>query len=212
MKANAYGYGVPPYVPPPRKGILHSEAFQLLISWGAITVAFGAGSILSGDIIGVVLAGVAVGTGFIFHELAHRQVARYYGVYARYRAWYTGLLLAVTIAFLSAKMLGMPFVLAAPGAVYIVGAMGFIHPLLELRIAEAGPLANIVVSITFFVGSALTPNPWHYYLGYISSVNAWLAFFNLLPVPPLDGYKIMRIRTVEWGILLFAAFVLTFIL
>ena len=137
MKANAYGYGVPHYVSPPRKGILHSEAFQLLISWGAITVAFGAGSILSGDIIGVALAGVAVGTGFIFHELAHRQVARYYGVYARYRAWYTGLLLAVTIAFLSAKILGMPFVLAAPGAVYIVGAMGFIHPLLELRIVEA---------------------------------------------------------------------------
>jgi len=213
VKKRAYGaYGMPPYMPPRRKSLVHSEIFELIISWGAITLAFGAKSVLEGNLLGLLLSSIAVGTGFIFHELAHRQVARYYGVYARYRAWYTGLILAIALAFITAKFLGMTFVLAAPGAVYIVGAMGFIHPLLELRISEAGPLANIVVSLSFFIASSFSPYPWSFYLGYISVVNGWLAFFNLLPIPPLDGYKIMKIKPFEWGIMFFAAFVLTFIL
>ncbi len=199
------------YVPQRRAG-RRSEIVDLLVSWAAITLAFSADYLMRGYFIGVGIAGIAVGTGFVFHELAHRQVALRYGLFARYRAWYTGLLVAVAIAFATAAAFGKSFVIAAPGAVYIVGAMGFIHPAVELRIAEAGPAANIAVSLSFLILSYFVGYPWRLYFAIISSVNAVLAFFNLLPFPPLDGYKIMRVSPVEWGALFAAAFVLTFLI
>lgn len=197
---------------PQRRARQSKEIIDLLVSWAAITLAFSADYIMKGYFIGVGLAGIAVGTGFAFHELAHRQVALRYGLFARYRAWYTGLLVAVAIAFVTAAAFGRSFVIAAPGAVYIVGAMGFIHPTIELRIAESGPAANIAVSLVFLAFSYFVGYPWRFYFGIISSVNAVLAFFNLLPFPPLDGYKIMHVSPVEWGVLFAAAFALIFLI
>ena len=192
-------------------GHRRKEFIDLTLSWIAITIAFSADYLLRGYLIGVVLSGLAVGTGFIFHELAHRQVALRYGLYARYRAWYSGLLLAVVMAFSTTLLFGRTFVFAAPGAVYIVGAFGLIPPTIELKVAEAGPLANIGVSIAFFLASMFVQPPWSIYLVFISRVNAILAFFNLLPIPPLDGYKIMRVSSIKW-VLLFAASLALFIL
>ncbi|MEM0272858.1 MAG: site-2 protease family protein, partial [Thermoprotei archaeon] len=35
-------------------------------------------------------------------------------------------------------------------------------------------------------------------LCYVMRINAWIAFFNLLPLPPLDGSKIFRRSLIEW--------------
>ena len=72
-------------------------------------------------------------------------------------------------------------------------------------VAGAGPLVNLVLGILFaviyfYVGYtgliADTTDKWIYALEltlrYCVIINAALFVFNLLPIPPLDGYKILR--------------------
>ncbi|MDK2822565.1 MAG: hypothetical protein PWQ67_1361 [Clostridia bacterium] len=63
-----------------------------------------------------------------------------------------------------------------------------------MYVALAGPLANILVAFigallfnTFRTFGGLVP----VFLSYIVLINIYLAAFNLLPVPPLDGSKIL---------------------
>ncbi len=64
----------------------------------------------------------------------------------------------------------------------------------------AGPLANILISLVFMIASKLvlanfTDNQTGYYvyiaLQMVISINLYLAVFNLIPIPPLDGSKIL---------------------
>jgi Zn-dependent protease len=34
--------------------------------------------------------------------------------------------------------------------------------------------------------------------GFFAYINAWLALFNLLPIPPLDGSKMIRTNPALW--------------
>ncbi len=205
-----YGYGWVVIQPPKKRRVDSREVIDLLISWAVLTIAFGAASLLTGSLVGLAVAGVAVATAFIAHELSHRQVARRYGLYAKYRAWYAGLALALALALLSTKFLGRTFVFAAPGAVYIMALYPVSNPKAEIRVAEAGPLANIAVAIITLIVSTALPFPWHYYALAVGSVNAWIAFFNLLPIPPLDGFKILRGAPGEWVALFAVALALYF--
>ena len=62
-----------------------------------------------------------------------------------------------------------------------------------MLIAAAGPVSNLlqafVIAIVLRVldASGTGPALLHGALGLAIEVNLWLAFFNLLPVPPLDG-------------------------
>jgi Zn-dependent protease len=62
----------------------------------------------------------------------------------------------------------------------------------EAIVAIAGPLSNILIALIFgfiirmgFFSSLLNP------FGYIVLINLVLATFNLVPIPPLDGSKIL---------------------
>ncbi len=66
-----------------------------------------------------------------------------------------------------------------------------------LKVALAGPATNILVAIIFglalrFSGPYL-PVSATALLGYIVFLNLNLAVFNLLPIPPLDGSKLLSI-------------------
>ena len=66
----------------------------------------------------------------------------------------------------------------------------------EAKIAAAGPAANIVLAIIFaaLVGLAPTlglPQQFQEIGVLVIYLNLFLAFFNLLPLPPLDGSKIL---------------------
>ena len=186
------------------------EVIDLIISWLVLSVAFGAGYIYRGSLTGFIASLIAVATGFVFHELAHRYVAIKYGMIARYKAWYLGLAAALIVALITAKIFGNPFVIAAPGAVVIMhyGMYDITYIRREYRIAAAGPLANIAVALAALIAGHLVGPSWSYYVRFIGSVNAWLAFFNLLPIPPLDGSKIFRASLGTWVVLFVLAIAL----
>jgi len=68
----------------------------------------------------------------------------------------------------------------------------------EIKVSIAGPLSNLVLAIVFglilrFIPDAIIAvNPGvGIALSYIVSINIWLAIFNIIPVPPLDGSWIL---------------------
>ena len=152
---------------------------------------------------------LAVFTAFIFHELAHRQVARGYGYTAFYKRWDTGIVLALLLGILR-KTVGLPFIFAAIGAVYIYAP----YHLREDREADgkisiAGPATNLAVGLMalLLLQFLSLPITLGIALYYTAMVNFWLAFFNLLPVPPLDGYKVLRWNTGYWAVAIGMAFI-----
>ncbi len=176
-----------------------NETFDLIISWLVLSVIFSIDSLMRKDLTALLYSVVAVGTAFVVHELAHREVAKRYGLIAKYRAWYLGLAIALALALITSRF-GKPIIFAAPGAVVIYGYYGFRDLKAELRIAEAGPLSNIILALIMWVflkSGALAGVPYAM-LYYISSVNSWIALFNLLPIPPLDGFKIFKASPMEW--------------
>jgi Zn-dependent protease len=143
---------------------------------------------------------LAVITGFLGHELMHREVARRLGYIACFKAWIWGLLLALVTAALG-------FTIAAPGATMIgPKVMGFARRDEELRIALAGPATNIFFALFFLAltrASLAYGNGTLYLVSILAfSANAILGFFNLLPIAfpgiLLDGYRIFASSKPVW--------------
>ncbi len=141
---------------------------------------------------------------FLLHELAHRSVARRYGMKSEYQMFPAGL-----VVTLITSMFG--FLFAAPGAVYI---QGYPDRRANGVISAAGPMVNIVLAIVGIVGCFAfnyTGLALFFYL--FTTLNAFLAFFNLLPIPPLDGSKIfMWDKSVYIGMMLVALVILVYVL
>ena len=140
---------------------------------------------------------IGVGAGFIFHELGHKFVAMHYGYYAEYELWPTGLLIALVSSFFG-------FIFAAPGAVVIYS--NGMEKKTNGLISIAGPIVNIVLGLIFFLilGSLgdfiYTETGAIVYLICVlgTRINFFLAAFNLLPIPPLDGSKVMAWSVPIW--------------
>ena len=140
---------------------------------------------------------IGVGAGFIFHELGHKFVAMHYGYYAEYELWPTGLLIALVSSFFG-------FIFAAPGAVVIYS--NGMEKKTNGLISIAGPIVNIVLGLIFFLilGSLgdfiYTETGAIVYLICVlgTRINFFLAAFNLLPIPPLDGSKVMAWSVPVW--------------
>lgn len=64
-------------------------------------------------------------------------------------------------------------------------------------VAAAGPLTNIVLAVAMAALFRLLPATSDYLLvykgilAYVVMINVWLAVFNLVPIPPLDGSKVL---------------------
>jgi Zn-dependent protease len=144
---------------------------------------------------------IAVGAAFVFHELAHKAVAQKFGCWAEYRMWETGLIMAFFLAVI------FGFVFAAPGAVYIQSRFTPITQRENGLISLAGPATNLVLALVFLL-LTLLGGPLGI-LGRIGfMVNTWLALFNLIPFPPLDGSKIIAWDRKIWGATALTAFLL----
>ena len=127
-----------------------------------------------------VISLVIVCTSFMLHELAHKFTAQKYGIWAEYRMFPMGLMMALLFSF-------MGFIFAAPGAVYI---SGYIDKEKNGKIGAAGPAVNIVISAVAIVLALMTTGMLSSILWMLAGINAFFALFNLLPIPPLDGSKV----------------------
>lgn len=190
------------YVPPDYGKIRFGrvEIQHISLAVGALTLAFTLSMFLYSSIPGLsgpefllyafATSFIAVLTGFMLHELAHKIVAQRKGAWAEFRAYPLGLVLAVVSALFG-------FLLAAPGAVYIQGAISRRQ---DGEISIAGPLTNLGLGLAFLgLGLGLQNGLLAIALYWIGSVNTLLAVFNLLPIPPLDGSKVLR-----WSIPVYA--------
>lgn len=190
------------------------ELLHILAATAALTLAFillllnitfaGLAGLRTDYVIGVVIASfVAVFTGFLMHELAHKIVAVRYGLWAEFRANMQGLMLAIVTAFFG-------IIIAAPGAVMIAGPVGLRQ---GGKISLAGPMTNLafgggflgILAAVIFVNWT-GPIVVFLIIYEIALVNLILGTFNMIPVLPLDGAKIWRWKKPIW-IGVFATFV-----
>ncbi len=173
------------------------ELRDIVIALVAMTIAFALLFNTLFNIGGLVATFIAVLTGFLGHELMHREVARRLGYIAYFRAWFVGLLLALVTA------LTRFFIIATPGAT-VIGPKVWGYPRRddELKIALAGPATNIVFAVIFLPLSLLLPAPFSSYASIIYATNAWLGFFNMLPLAlpgiVVDGFRIFRNNIKVW--------------
>ena len=203
------------------------ERKDLLIAWLVLGVAFTLG--INGGfaliteyqkitvealLITFLVALIAVGLSFVLHELAHKFTAMKFGYWAEFRKSTQMLIIAVVIAAITG------IVFAAPGATMINTAGREMTKKENGLISIAGPLTNLVLIIPFLIimiiGFMMTPSSgmvlftlpeFLFYLGMSGFlVNAMLAFFNMLPVGPLDGKKIMRWNPVIFGVVIAVSF------
>jgi len=192
------------------------ERFDLIIAWIVISIAFTImfknnflvdGKIVIG-MLGIIflVSLLTAGIAFVFHELAHKFSAMKFGYYAEFRKDTYMLLMSVVLA----ALVGVVF--AAPGATII-----YAHQGLNKRengiISASGPATNLLLCIPFFVllvaGTAMGVSGisglFLIMAGSMGlSINAMIAFFNLLPISILDGKKVF-----EWNPAIFVLMIVT---
>jgi Zn-dependent protease len=172
------------------------EIIQILIAIGVLTIAFSfaltPGLPLSNiplALSNIPLAFLAIVTAFFCHELGHKFMGQRYGYWSEFRMFPMGLILALFLGLFTG------FVFAAPGAVTIMG-----HPNRDEygKISVIGPLINISLAAIFYMLAISTPIGISRIFVFIAFINAFLAFFNLLPFGPLDGMKVFSWRKEIW--------------
>lgn len=145
------------------------------------------------------IAIVAVSLSFILHEYMHKLVAQHFGATAAFRKSDTGLLITLVSG-------AFGFLIGLPGATMIYTNRFTSKE--DGYVSLAGPLTNFVVFLVFFAAFALAyrtspsgilfsahPQPYTYIelmMAITLFISAWLAYFNMLPVYPLDGSKVFR--------------------
>ncbi|MDS0256311.1 metalloprotease [Thermoplasmatales archaeon AK] len=184
-----------------------SERDEIIIAVATLTVAFFIAYARFGPVfrnpaaalILLIQSFLAVVGGFLFHELAHREVGRRFGGYTRFQMWPFGIILALITSLAG-------FIFALPGAVTISG----IYDRQSIgKVAAAGPGANLVFGLACLIIGALSagiPVVGTAFI-YLAQFSFYLGAFNMIPLGPLDGGKVMAW---DFGrfVLLFAALLL----
>mgnify|MGYP001155994502 CR=1 FL=1 len=178
------------------------------ISFSLVLADFGFNLASDKFLIYLLIYSLAIGSGFVVHELSHKFFAFYFGHYARYQPFLFGLFLMFFIALLIA-IFNTPLPLfLAPGAVMIYSPRR-ISSYENGIISAAGPAANIFLAIFFFLVAAYFSIQENYKSSFLVNlvlismtigikINFYLAFFNLLPIFPLDGAKIFSWNKIVW--------------
>jgi len=189
----------------------YNEVRDIIIAWIAISICFtlvlGGFNVLDGAYsnwvfdwsklgLYILISLFATGTAFILHELAHKYSAIHIGAKAKFIMWKNSLFMSVGFAAL------VGFVFVAPGAVYIFGK--HLSRKEDGLTSLAGPATNIILAILFIIVYFILGSPQTGIiapiLGFGIIINFWIAFFNLLPIGPLDGKKIFVWNPFIWVI------------
>lgn len=153
---------------------------------------------------------IVVISSFFFHEMGHKFVAKKFGCMATYRIWPSGL--ALGLLSMVFRFFGFGLIFIAPGFVeimpYSFGRWGF--RVVKLSSRDLGLISLSGIGINLFLAfffKLFQGDIFHT----ISYVNAILAFFNLLPIRPLDGSKVFTWNVWIWLFLMIMASTLVFI-
>ena len=165
--------------------IVLTVAMALTLS-GGIVYSSGRSGFLGNFLVLIPITAVGVTLSFVLHELMHKFTAQRYGAIAGFRTSYTGLAITlVTGAF--------GFLLGIPGATVI-----YAHSFTKRQngiVSLAGPLTNFAVFGAFLAARLALNPPTTSYLGatiyFTIFISILLAFFNMLPIFPLDGSKVL---------------------
>ena len=121
----------------------------------------------------------------ILHELGHKFVGLAFGLPAVFKVFWEGLGLALILRWINS-----PILLLAPAYVVIPEAL----PIQKFFIAFAGPAVNLVLWLG--AGYYLKTNKTLgkkklLVVGMTKQINKWLFIFNMIPIPPLDGFSVV---------------------
>lgn len=191
-----------PFRPRTRFGTSPMELLHLLLATAALTTAivlwylwWQEDKVENLQLWQVILiaAGIVI-TGFVLHEVAHKITAQHFGHWSEFRASFPGLAFTLLLAGFLHMLFG------APGATW--------HTATSVRdngkISAAGPFTNLVIAVIAFPFTTGITNredlPSLIAEG-VLVFNTFLAIFNLVPLGPLDGRKILRWNPVVYGAL-----------
>lgn len=138
----------------------------------------------------------------IIHEMGHKFVAMAFGLVATFKAAYTWLALGIIFKLINFPIIFVPAYVQFPG--------GSITPFEHFLIAFAGPGMNLIMwlgaglLVRHFDARQQRPQKrsgrqksvsWEKYavpLRIFAKINMFLFFFNLIPIPPFDGYWVFK--------------------
>jgi Zn-dependent protease len=143
----------------------------------------------------------------VFHEVAHGVVARYFGDMTAAKA---GRLTLNPLAHVDpVGTIALPLILAVSGAPVFGWAKGVPVDAARMRnprwnmvvVAAAGPLSNVILALVgalLVIGLTLLTKEQGGVAGFLLLnfynfiiINLFLALFNMLPIPPFDGSKVL---------------------
>jgi len=124
---------------------------------------------------------LAVTLGFALHEIAHKLTAQHFGAISFFKASIFGLFFSVFSSFFG-------FLVAIPGATIVASWLSRKE---EGIVSIAGPAWNVFIGLVCILLATAFPKIEKVFV-FVGFVNLWLAFFNMLPMPPLDGSKVLR--------------------
>lgn len=118
----------------------------------------------------------------LLHELGHKFVAISFGAQATFHAAYFWLFIGLIL-----KMLNFGFIFFVPAFVTISGTVSAFQ---SSMIAVAGPFVNLVMWLgaKYMVKNKMVKSKNVPLFLLTSKINMFLFFFNMLPIPPFDGF------------------------
>lgn len=129
-------------------------------------------------------AALITAPGIVLHELAHKFLGLAFGLSATFQASYFGLAIGVLL-----KLMHSPFILFIPGYVSLQGTTTALGSALT---ALVGPLANLFLFLTsnYILHHRKHLTKKQAVLLYATKqINLFLFIFNMLPIPPFDGFQ-----------------------
>lgn len=189
-----------------------NEGLSFLLAIFSLAVAF-IPRFSGGFIFGVLIPIITATSAIVPHEIAHRQSARNYGCGSRFILSFKGFLITFLINLISG-ITGFGFLIFVSGYTGIFCRFGLMSKDVEGKTAFAGPATNLAIAIISLLVLLTVPIPSALLFNLLAEMfvfNSYVAFFNLIPIPPLDGQKVMKWNIGVWGVTLLVALILTFI-